>query len=414
MALLSQSPTSADALWQALSPQAQSRSQRAIAHLADHFKRHNEAAPVWMPFDVYMDFALNHPQFGYYTAGEVPFGAWPVNSDFITAPESTPLFGQTLALQVAEILARTASSTILEIGPGSGRLAYDLLTALQAQGISQVRYQLLETSPRLRAQQACLLAPYLERVQWLNQLPEAPISGCVIANELLDALPVKRFVRTAQGEFAELGVVWRDAQLAWATRATMAPWVHLAQARLHAAGVPEGIEYVSEIGIAAEAWVSTLSARLDNGVALLIDYGFPGAEFYHPQRSMGTLMCHVRHHAHDNPLFAPGAQDITAHIDFSAMAQAACQSGARVLGYLNQGRFLINAGLMETYATRRADPQLSGVEQHGLDNAVQRLTSEAEMGELFKVLAITRLVKASDGDILECCGFHYRDRTASL
>lgn len=398
-----------DTLTAALTPSARARSAAALAYLAQHLSE----PEAWLRFDEFMALALTHPEFGYYTAGEPPFGALPTTSDFTTAPESTPLFAWTLARQIAQIFDRTGSARILEVGAGSGRLAHDLLSVLPMLGCPAATYQIVEISPALRARQQQLLSPWQSQVSWCDTLPTR-IEGCVIANELLDALPVRRFQRDALGRIDELGVAWRQGQLVWATRPASAAFAQRAASCLEFAGVPQGLPYTSEIGLAAQAWVAELAARLHNGVALLIDYGFPMREFYHPQRVEGTLMCHLRHQAHDNALFAPGAQDLTAHIDFSAIANAATAAGAQVLGYTSQARFLINAGLDQAcHDLLNAEAFDALARQRALGGA-QRLVSEAEMGELFKVIAIGKGERVPAHHASDWLGFQVRDRRDSL
>ncbi|MGB6008918.1 class I SAM-dependent methyltransferase [Castellaniella sp.] len=339
------------------------------------------AAGGWLPFDAWMQAALYEPGLGYYSAGSAKFHQ---DGDFTTAPETSPLFGQALAPQVAQILAASDSRTVLEFGAGSGALAAALIPALHAQGIT-VDYQILELSADLRARQQARLAPWGTHVQWLDTLPSA-FQGCVLANEVLDAMPAILFRWNAQGGLDELGVIHDpDPQaivpFAWAPRAA-GPDLSAAMA----ARMPPLPGYQSEVNLQAEAWTRDLGRWLSRGAALLIDYGFPQAEYYHPQRLRGTLMCHFRHHAHDQALILPGLQDITAHVDFTAMADAALDGGLDVLGYTSQARFLMNTGLTDLIRAPGDDPAQRARQLAALNT----LLSEAEMGELFKVLAIGR------------------------
>lgn len=357
-----------------------------------------EAAGGWIPFARYMEQALYAPGLGYYSAGARKFGH---GGDFVTAPELTPLFAQALARQVAQVLAQTGGN-ILELGPGSGRLALDLLEALAALGCLPERYYLLEVSADLRERQRTLFAQtapqWLERLVWLDALPERH-RGIVLANEVLDALPVHRIHWTAAGPVeqgvavdAAGGFVWRDRPL------TPGPLLEAARSLT----LPPG--YVSEIGLAARALVASLAERLTRGVLLFIDYGFPRAEYYHPQRADGTLMCHRAQRAHANPFDLPGLTDITAHVDFTAVAEAGHAAGLELLGYTDQARFLVNCGLLE----RLADLAPGTADYYRAAAAVQTLLQPAEMGELVKVIALGRGV---DGPLL---GFTQGDRRARL
>lgn len=375
--------------------------------------RHIEQAPLgFLPFDAWMRLALYEPGLGYYAAGNTKFGSDLPTGDFATAPELTPLFGRTVAMQAAEILRDCESNSILEFGAGSGALAASVIDALDEQGLG-IEYQILEVSAELRQRQEQKLARYGSRVKWLQELPES-FAGCVLANEVLDAMPVSLFHWDADGGLHEIGVgvsalaghgeaMTQEQSLACAGRAarvgpaaegwTDAPFVYLerpAQAELRdvvAQRMPPLAGYRSEINLQAEAWVRQMGLWLRRGAALIIDYGFPRHEYYHPQRAGGTLMCHFRHHAHAEPLILAGLQDITAHVDFTAMADAALDGGLEVLGYTSQSRFLLNAGLPQALAG------LDGLDAASRARAlgpVQRLISETEMGELFKVLAVGR------------------------
>ena len=356
------------------------------------------AAGGFLPFERYMHEALYAPGLGYYAAGAAKFGA---AGDFITAPGTSALFGATLARQVAEV-TRASSPQVLEFGAGTGRLAADLLNTLD----QDCRiYSILEPSPELRARQSTLLreaaSEHWHKVRWLEAMP-ARFSGCIIANEVLDAMPV-HLLHLHDGLIEQRGVIL-DAQgrLAFADRPADATLMREASALDIAVG-PDG--YVTELGLAARAWTATLDEVLQHGVAILIDYGFPAAEYYHPQRSNGTLMCHYRHIAHHDPLLYPGLTDLTAHVDFSAVAAAAQAAGLDVLGYTSQANFLINCGIADLIA--KTSPQDSQA-YLPLTNQANRLLSPAEMGELFKVLAIGR------GIDFELSGFARGDRSQAL
>lgn len=338
-------------------------------------------ASGWLPFEHWMQAVLYEPGLGYYSAGSVKLHH---DGDFTTAPETSPLFGQALARQVAEILRASQSSTVLEFGAGSGALASALIPALRDLGMN-VDYRILELSADLRARQREHLSAWGNQVQWLDALPHA-FAGCIVANEVLDAMPAILFQWTEAGTPALLGVATDarpDAPAPFRWVLHDAPPVTAAAI---AARMPPLPGYRSELNLQAEAWVRNLGMWLEKGAALLIDYGFPRHEYYHPQRTQGTLMCHFRHHAHDQPLVLAGLQDITAHVDFTAMADAALDGGLDVLGYTSQARFLMNAGLTDLIRAPGEEPALRARQL----TALNTLLSEAEMGELFKVLAVGR------------------------
>ncbi len=379
---------------------ARAHSARVRAHIAADIA----AAGGWITFARYMEQALYAPGLGYYAAGATKFGA---AGDFVTAPEMTPLYARALAVQVAAILEAAPGREIVELGAGSGRLAADLLVALAARGASPARYAILEPSPELRERQRATIARDAEaeliRVSWLDALPPA-IDGAIIANEVLDAVPV-HLVARQDGVMRERGVVAATgadgtAAFAWAERPADARLAALAAARF-----PEGGDYLSEINPAAEALVQSVGRRLRAGAALLIDYGFPAAEYYHPQRASGTVMCHYRHRAHDDPFVWPGLTDITAHVDFSAIAAAGARAGLRVAGFVPQAQFLLGCGILDLLKAVGAPESLAYIKAAA---PVQKLLSPAEMGELFKVLALTR----SDG--IAWPGFAQGDRSHRL
>jgi SAM-dependent MidA family methyltransferase len=336
----------------------------------------------WLPFDRFMALALYAPGLGYYANASRKFGAMPSSgSDFVTAPEMSPLFGLALAAQVAQALEQTGTDELWEFGAGSGALAVQLLQAL---GTRVVCYHVVELSASLRERQQQALAAFAPRVSWHDELPPA-FSGVVVGNEVLDAMPVKLLQRRA-GEWFERGV---DASLAWSDRpTTLRPPVDV-----------EGThDYLTEIHPQAEAFVRTLGDRLDKGAAFFIDYGFPEAEYYLAQRHMGTLMCHRAHRADTDPLADVGQKDITAHVNFTGIAVAAQEAGLATLGYATQGRFLLNCGIAPL------------MEQASLAQrtAALRLVAEHEMGELFKVLALRK------GPFWDAIGFRSGDRTHTL
>jgi SAM-dependent MidA family methyltransferase len=340
-----------------------------------------------------MELALYAPGLGYYAAGARKFGSGAEGGDFVTAPEISPLFAHALAAQVAQVFEHVPPC-IVEFGAGSGRLARDLLDALAARGVPLQRYAIVELSADLRERQQGLLAD--ARAQWLDT-PPRDFSGLIIANEVLDVMPVRLFARE-RGELLERGVTLRDGALAFADRPADASLAGaVAEIEAEVGTVADG--YGSEIGLTARGWMRSAGEWLAQGALLAIDYGFPRREYYHPQRLMGTLMCHFRQHAHADPLWLPGLNDITAHVDFSAMAQAAGEGGLEVLGYTSQAHFLLNCGLLDLLKENR-EPAAA--------NAAHRLISEAEMGELVKVLAVGRGIDAP------LRGFARGDRTHTL
>ncbi|RKP58653.1 class I SAM-dependent methyltransferase [Pararobbsia silviterrae] len=370
------------------------------AALVERIAREIEAAGGWLPFSRFMELALYTPGLGYYSGGSVRFGRRPEDgSDFVTAPELTPLFARTVARPVADALVGSGTRTLYEFGAGTGKLAAGLLETLDQWSIPFDRYTIVDLSGALREQQRQTIAarvPHLvDRVEWLDTLPER-IEGVVIGNEVLDAMPVRLHTR-AQDGWLERGVVvdaeggteghagttsgsGTRSRFAWSDRAT--PLDDALLSVLDTIDADEG--FVTESHEAARAFTRTLAEKLERGVILLIDYGFPEREYYHPQRVEGTLMCHYRHRAHGDPFVYPGLQDITAHVDFTGIAQAGIDAGADLLGYMTQGRFLLNSGLADTLTEFDPRETLSFLPAA---NAVQKLVSEAEMGELFKVIA---------------------------
>lgn len=339
----------------------------------------------WLPFDRFMALALYAPGLGYYAHDSAKFGQMPSSgSDFVTAPEMTPMFGQALAAQMAEALDRTGTDVVWEFGAGSGALAAQLLDAL---GRRVKRYCIVDLSGSLRARQRVALDRFGDRVEWLNALPDA-MQGVVIGNEVLDAMPVQLLMRVG-GQWFERGVVAHASGWAWQDRPTdLRPPVE-----------PEGPQdYLTEIHRQAEAFIATLADRLTRGAAFFLDYGFPEAEYYHPQRHMGTVMCHQAHRADTDPLADVGAKDITAHVNFTGIALAGQNAGLEVLGYTSQARFLINCGL----------PALMEGATLAQRALAARLIHEHEMGELFKVIGFAA------GTPWDALGFAEGDRSHAL
>jgi SAM-dependent MidA family methyltransferase len=374
--------TPTDSMLPAPPPEAAAHSRDLAEHIAGVIAAEGD----WIGFPRFMELALYAPGRGYYAAGARKFGP---EGDFVTAPEVSPMFARCLAMQAQQVLEATGGA-ILELGPGSGVLAADLYGELKSLGKAPERYLLLEVSPDLRERQRRLIGERhpqdLDRFTWIDRLPER-MRGLVIANEVLDVVPFSLVHRHA-GELRERGVIVTEAGFAWDD----VPLPDGELRRRAAAVIPPGdYEYVTEIGLAAEALVRTVAGALEAGVALFIDYGFAERELYHPQRSMGTMRCHYRHRYHNDPFFLPGLQDITAHVDFTAMARAAEQAGAEVAGYTTQAYFLISCGLAVLVSAGDPTATLSRLKA---TSAVHRLISPSEMGELFKVLGISRGIDA--------------------
>ncbi|MGW8421332.1 class I SAM-dependent methyltransferase [Comamonas thiooxydans] len=331
----------------------------------------------WLPFDRFMELALYAPGLGYYANETAKFGAMPESgSDFVTAPEISPIFGQLVASQLREALQKTNTREIWEFGAGTGALALQILDELAAQGALPERYTIVDLSGTLRARQKLALAKYEHLVRWVDALPEA-MEGVIIGNEVLDAMPVQLLQRT-RGQWHERGVVLGaggdEAAFAWEDRPTeLRPPVDI--------GGPH--DFLTEIHRQGEAFIHTLGERLVRGAAFFIDYGFGESEYYHEQRHMGTLVCHYQHQVDNDPLVLVGLKDITAHVNFTGTAVAAQDAGFDVLGYTNQAHFLINCGLA---------PKLDAVGIKARSMA-SKLVMEHEMGELFKVVALSKGVE---------------------
>lgn len=363
------------------SPEALAVSGALSAAIIEDIARHDG----WISFARYMELVLYTPALGYYSGGSTKLGK---DGDFTTAPEITPLFGAALATVVAPILTQSAPN-ILEFGAGTGKLARDVLTELQRSGVHVEQYAIVDLSGELRARQQELLRDFPE-VQWLDALPSS-FSGAILGNEVLDAMPIHLLIKGEQ-EWLERGVAFDGGSFVFADCPAAA---HLLAQIPDAQSLPIG--YLTEVHPQASAFISTLGAVLKKGAAILIDYGFSANEYYHPQRDQGTLMCHYRHYAHPDPFYLPGLQDVTAHVDFTAMARAAIGSGLDVLCYASQAAFLLQAGIGELLL--RTDPA-SAKQFLPQSNALQKLVSPAEMGELFKVLVIGR--GADLGDLARC------------
>ncbi len=366
----------------ALSPDEQRHSEAVAALIRTELA----AAGGWLSFERFMELALYAPGLGYYSAGSWKLGS---GGDFVTAPEVSELFGRCVAEQCAQVLRATGGGEILELGAGTGSLAAAILGALDAGGVLPERYAILEVSGDLAARQRGrlgALAPHLrERIVWLERLPAGPLRGVILANEVADALPVRRF-RLRSGAVCELGVALAPGgTLHHAERPPDAAFAAACAALLGAPprSLPEG--FTSEINLRLAPWIASLAACLGRGVVLLIDYGLPRAHYYHAQRVAGTLRCHFRQRAHDEPLINLGVQDITAWVDFTRVAEAASDAGLEVAGFATQAAFLLALGLERAVA---AAPDAAS--RARLAGEARRLVMPEEMGEAFKVMALTR------------------------
>jgi SAM-dependent MidA family methyltransferase len=343
----------------------------------------------WIGFEAFMELALYAPGLGYYSAGATKFGE---SGDFITAPLMGNQFAGCIARQCIEIFENLPvddPTTIIEFGAGTGQLALDLLVYLDIHHRFPDRYLVVETSADMKQRQQALIESthpeYLAAMEWLNIIPEQSISGVVIANELLDAFPVMRFEVDDEGTARELGVTVSDGQFTWEVSSQQISQQF--QERLTDYSLPSG--YRGEINRRAEAWIRTVGDKLGSGVMLLVDYGYPRDEYYHRDRTQGTLKCHYQHQSHNDPFFYPGIQDITTHVDFSAVAAAASHAGLDVAGYCSQGGFLLSMGLLENFEKKR-ESDIPATDTVSLSQEVKKLTLPHEMGEIFKVIALSK------------------------
>jgi SAM-dependent MidA family methyltransferase len=387
------------------------RHSRALAEL---IRGEIAAADGWIPFEQYMRLALYTPGLGYYSGGAAKFGQ---EGDFVTAPELSPLFGRAVARQAAQVLEALEAGDILEFGAGTGKLALDLLLELEKLGSLPKQYFILEVSAELQQRQRYLFEKFaahlLPRIAWLKHLPPR-FSGFILANEVIDAMPV-HLVAWRGADLFERGVAWRNGKFTWCERwltkgkdtgAKGKEELFEAAQELNpqiqsgnndrgddggASEYSDEYEYISEINLSARHFMHSLGNMLEKGLILLIDYGFGQSEYYHPQRNHGTLMCHYRHRVHDDPFYLPGLQDITSHVDFTAIARMADNSGLELMGYTTQAHFLINCGITEILAQT---PPENMKDYLPLANQLQKLVSPAEMGELFKAIAFGRNISA--------------------
>ena len=381
-------------------PEPDSEALAHSARVVERVQTEIEGRGGVLPFDRYMDLVLYEPGLGYYASGTRKFGR---QGDFVTAPELGSLYGRCVACQAAQILAQLDGGSLLEFGAGSGALAATVLTELAERDSLPAEYLIVEVSPALRAQQQQTLAGQIEqnlvKVRWLDSLPESGFRGVILANEVLDAMPIIRFRVGAEGHMTA-GVVRRNGHLDWSWQRDPSQ-----DGRIDRLVQQYGLvaDYTSEVNPRAAAWIKTVGRVLDAGLILVMDYGYPGAEYYHYERSNGTLMCHYQHRAHMDPFLYPGLQDLTAHVDFSAVAAAGQLAGLDIAGFTSQEAFLLSTGVLDLVAHASSgpvDPKLSA--------ELKQLTLSSEMGESFKALA---MVKHIDSPLL---GFSLRDRRVAL
>ena len=364
--------------------------QQHSARLVEVIKNEIQATGGWIDFARYMQLALYTPGLGYYSAGRQKFGE---QGDFITAPEISPLFSRSLANPVADMLSIMQGGDVLEFGAGSGAMAAECLYALEQKNVLPDRYLIVELSADLRERQkqsiAARVPALIDRVRWLDRLPEQKINAVVLANEVLDAMPVQRFVRTSRGVQC-MGLAVQDNQLVVKLvdgDDELVERVGHIETRL---GRSLDVNYSSEINFNIQPWLQSIADVLNQGVVYLIDYGYPQREYYLPERTMGTLMCYYQHRAHDDALWYPGLQDITAFVDFTALADAATAVGFDLDGYTSQASFLLDAGLPALVEQQmQADLQ-----QHiRVVQQMKTLTLPSEMGERFKVLGLKKNIE---------------------
>ena len=372
------------------------------AAVARYIRERIEDAGGVLPFDQYMDAVLYAPGLGYYATGTRKFGE---GGDFITAPEMGPLFGQCLAHEVGPVLEMIDAPCVLEFGAGSGALAQSLIEALVASGQLPSRYCILEISPDLRERQRERLEPLAKRygltIEWLEQIPSEPLHGVILANEVVDAFAVTRF-RVIEGRPWRAGVCIEGDGFAWDWIDDLAP-DSVAAKIVRRYELVEG--YTSEVCPRADAWIDTLSHCLEQGLAIVIDYGFSAGEYYLPERSQGTLRCHYQHRAHNDPLIFLGIQDITCHVDFSGLADAGQAAGFDILGYTSQEAYLLSLGLLDLAAPQPEDDEKAVLARAA---EVKQLILPSQMGEAFKVMALGRNLDQ------KLQGFDLRDRRPSL
>jgi SAM-dependent MidA family methyltransferase len=384
----------------ALTPEEAAHSEQLLQRIRDAI----DAARGWISFERFMEMSLYEPGLGYYSAGSTKLGS---EGDFVTAPEISPLFSRCLANQCVEVLETVTGGAILELGAGSGVMAADVLTELDRQQKTPSRYLILEVSADLRERQRALLQrrlPHLmDRIEWLDRLPE-DFRGVLLANEVLDALPIQRF-RIRGLQVNQLGVTWQLGRLDWSEVHADATLESAVREIEFNAGEPFVDGYTSELNLRLQPWIAGIAAAMKEGAAFFIDYGLPRRQYYAASRSTGTMLCHFRHRFHDDPLINVGVQDIGAWVDFTAVAEAAVAAGMSVAGYTTQAHFLIGNGI-EQFLAPKDDEELASRLQ--MARQAMLLTLPGEMGERFKVIGLTKGVE------LSLRGFSVRDLAASL
>ena len=374
------------------------------ARLVERIRAAIDAHGGWISFERFMEMALYEPGLGYYSAGAVKLGA---EGDFVTAPEISPLFSRCLANQCIEVIDKLGSADILELGAGSGVMAADILGELAAQNRLPERYLILEVSADLRERQRTMLAErvpaQLPRVEWLDALP-TDLRGVVLANEVLDAMPVQQF-RIRGNAVNAVGVIWQSGRFEWSETPAEPVLAAAVRAIEQTSGeaLPDG--YLSEVNLRLQPWMQGISSALREGVALFIDYGLPRTQYYRVERREGTLLCHFRHRFHGDPLINVGVQDIGAWVDFTAVAEAASDAGFSIAGFATQAHFLIGCGI-EKFLAGLADAKITDRVQ--LARQAMLLTLPGEMGERFKVIALAKHYEH------ELRGFSVRDLSGSL
>ena len=372
-----------------------------------------ESAGGQIRFADYMNLALYAPGLGYYSAGLKKFGR---QGDFITAPEISPLFSRCLAIQCCHIMQQSGLNTLLEAGAGSGIMAIDIMQELERQDSLPEQYLILELSAELRDRQQQAIAdkiPHLaSRFHWLDQLPARPFNGIVIANELLDAMPVHLLRLSGTQNFErfvaldkEQAFVWQDQSIEDPRLNDIADEIRNIHRSMQALNDKPGRDYITEVNLLAMDWIRSIADMMEQGAILLVDYGYTTREYYHPQRFMGTLMCHYQHHRHDDPFYLPGMQDITAHVNFSHIARSAEAAGLTLCGFTTQAHFLMAGGLVEL--TRDLDPD-DVVRFTETARQIKMLTLPEEMGELFKVILLAK------GKALSLPAFQFQDFSQRL
>jgi SAM-dependent MidA family methyltransferase len=383
-----------------LTPEQAEHSTRLVERIRDEIEAHHG----WISFERFMEMALYEPGLGYYSAGSLKFGE---AGDFITAPEISPLFSRCLAHQCVEVFAQLGEQRILELGAGSGIMAAEILLELQRLDRLPERYFILEVSADLRERQRARIAEMapnlLERVEWLDAWPAA-FRGVVLANEVLDALPVQRF-RIRQGEVNAVGVTWQLGQLDWSEVKADAPLERAVRNIEQELGAPLPDGFGSEVNLRLRDWLRSLADAIEAGVVIFIDYGLPRRQYYRSERREGTLLCHYRHRFHDEPLINVGVQDIGAWVDFTAVAEAAVDANMDVLGFTTQAHFLIGNGLEQLLAPNDDESIAARVQ---FSRQAMLLTLPGEMGERFKVIGLGKNYPHA------LRGFAIRDMAAAL